>query len=750
MKKISLVIAILMTVSTCFYAQSIQNKEMDTFIDNLIKKMTLQEKLGQMNVSSGGIQGVASGTVSDEEAVRLGYIGATGGSNVKEIRKVQDIAVKESRLGIPLLIGIDVIHGFTTIFPTPLALSCSWDIDLIEKTARVAATEASANGVTWTYSPMVDIARDARWGRIAEGSGEDPWWGSKVAQAMVRGYQGTDLSKENTILSCFKHFALYGAAEAGRDYNTVDMSRQQMYNEYLPPYKAAVDAGCATGMTSFNLVDGIPASGNRWLLTDLLRGEWGFKGFVVSDYTAIMEMSLHGMGDLEAVCAQALHAGTDMDMMTRGYVTVIEKLVEKGIVPLAEVDLACRRILEAKYKLGLFEDPYRYLNEERAQKETFTDEHIQFSREVAGKSIVLLKNEKQLLPLKKSGTIAVVGPLADTKGDLFGTWCAKNTSKSATIYEAIKEAVGTKGNVIFAKGCNFTNNKMLAGASGLQANPEENTALIKEAIEKVQDADVIIAAMGERENWSGEACSLSDINLQESQRELLKALLATQKPVVLVLSNGRPLVLSWENENFSTIVEAWQGGTEAARALADVLFGEVNPSGKLTTTFPRNMGQIPIYYNAKPTGRPMNPKEHFTSKYLDIPNDPLFPFGYGLSYTTFSYGELKLDQSTVKGENVLTATIQITNTGSYAGEEVVQLYINDPAASISRPMKELKNLAKVSLKPSESKVVSFQITTDDLKFYNSDLQHVWEPGVFNIYVGSNSRDVQSAQVNWVK
>lgn len=722
----------------------------DAFIRELMQKMTLEEKIGQLNLSGGGVPGIVSGSEGAGETVRRGYLGATGGYNLEEVRKIQEIALKESRLGIPLLIGLDVIHGYHTIFPIPLALSCTWDTILIEKSARIAATEASANGVNWTYSPMVDIARDARWGRIAEGSGEDPWWGGRIAQAMVRGYQGDDLSKPNTILACLKHFALYGAAEAGRDYNTVDMSHVRMYNEYLPPYKAAVDAGCATAMSSFNLIDAVPATGNRWLLTDLLRSEWGFDGFVVSDYNSIGEMTNHGLGDTETVSALALRAGLDMDMMTNGYVTKLKKLLAEGRVTQEEIDRACRRVLEAKYKLGLFTDPYQYLDAARAAHEVYTKEHLEVARQTAARSIVLLKNQGELLPLKKEGTIAVTGPLADKKAELLGMWAGKKTDKSVTIYEAVQEAAGPAAQVIFAPGCLFTNDTLLAAASGLKADPAENSRLVREAVEIAKKADRIIAVMGEPDNWSGEACSRADISLPESQKELLRALLATGKPVVLVLANGRPLTLTWEDSRFDAIVEAWHGGSEAARGLIDVLFGAVNPSGKLTTSFPRSVGQIPVYYNAQPTGRPMNPDDHFTSKYLDLPNDPLYPFGYGLSYTTFAYGDLQVDKTALKGKETLTARIRITNTGKYAGEEVVQLYIGDPVATISRPIKELKNFRKISLAPGESREVVFSITPDDLKFYNSQLVYDWEPGLFHISVGGNSRDVKTVSVHWEK
>lgn len=733
------------------YGQLDADREMDRFIDELMGRMTLEDKIGQLNLSGGGVPGVLSGAKGADEAVRRGWLGATGFSDMEGLRRLQKIAVEESPAKIPLLIGVDVIHGYQTIFPIPLAMSCSWDSTMIEQSARIAAIEASANGITWTYSPMVDIARDARWGRIAEGSGEDPWWGAQIAKAMVRGYQGDDLTKENTILACLKHFALYGAVEAGRDYNTVDMSHVQMFNEYFPPYKAAVEAGCATAMSSFNLVDAVPATGNRWLLTDVLRGQWGFDGFVVSDYNSIGEMTNHGLGDTQTVSALALHAGLDMDMMTSGYITTLKQSLAEGKVSQADIDQACRRILEAKYKLGLFEDPYRYLDEKRRDQMNYKQEHLDAARLTAAKSMVLLKNDGGLLPLAKSGKIAVVGPLANKKAELFGTWCGIDTTKSVTVVEAMREALGPNGQVIYAQGCNFTNERMLAEASGLKVDPAENTRLVKEAVERVKDADKIVAVMGEPNNWSGEACSRADISLPESQKELLRALLATGKPVVLVLANGRPLTLEWEDSKFDAILEAWHGGTEAAHAIADVLFGKVNPSGKLTTTFPRTVGQIPVYYNAKKTGRPMNPADHFTSKYLDLPNDPLYPFGYGLSYTKFSYGKLSLDKNNAQGErDVIKASVEVKNVGSCEGEEVVQLYIGDPAASISRPMRELKGFQKISLKPGESKVVTFSITPEALKFYNSQLVYDWEPGLFNVYVGTNSRDTQEAQITWDK
>ena len=738
-----------------------QDTKMNTFISTLMKKMTTDEKIGQLNLTTAG--GFVTGTAVNQnvqQKIRSGQIGGVLNSfSVASMKAVQEIAVKESPNQIPILFGMDVIHGFRTIFPIPLAMSCSWDPTRIEQAARIAAREATANGICWTYSPMVDIARDPRWGRIAEGAGEDPWLGSQIAKALVRGYQGDDLTKNNTMMACVKHFALYGAAEAGRDYNTVDMSRVTMYNDYLPPYKAAVDAGAGSVMTSFNVVDGIPATGNRWLLTTLLRNQWGFKGFVVTDYTAINEMIMHGMGNLQEVSALALKAGTDMDMVGEGFLTTLKKSLSAGKVTIQDIDLACRRVLEAKYKLGLFDDPFRYLNEERTKNELMTPANIKAARELAARSMVLLKNDKQVLPLKKSGTIAVIGPLAESKGDMLGTWAMGGDMRTiSSVVEGIKNAGGSTVTVLSAKGCVFSDNSVLAGTTSplgisqtqTTSSGKTNEELLNDAVETANKADVVVAVLGEPAAWSGEASSRSDIGIPAVQQNLLKALITTAKPVVLVLINGRPLTLTWEDASASTILEAWAGGTEAGNAIADVLFGDYNPSGKLTTTFPRSVGQIPLYYNHKNTGRPMDPKNKFTSKYIDISNDPLYPFGFGLSYTTFEYGDIMLNKTEIKGNETLTATIKVTNTGKYAGEDVVQLYIQDPVASISRPVKELKNFSKIMLQPGESKEVSINVTTTDLKFYNSDLKFDWEPGEFIIYVGPNSRDGKSARVNWVK
>jgi beta-glucosidase len=734
-----------------------QDEKMNSFISDLMKKMTLEEKIGQLNLNNVG--GFVTGSKVNEQTPRKIQEGKIGGiinaPSLSVMKACQDIAVKESPHHIPILFGMDVINGYQTIFPNPLAMSCSWDMTMIGKSARIAAQEATANGISWTYSPMVDIARDPRWGRIAEGAGEDPWLGAQVARAMVKGYQGNDLSLNNTMMACVKHYALYGASEAGRDYNTVDMSKVTMYNDYLPPYKAAVDAGTGSVMTSFNLVDGIPSSGNHWLLTELLRNKWGFKGFVVTDYTAINEMINHGMGDLQKVSALALKAGTDMDMIGEGFLTTLKKSLDEGIITIEDIDIACRRILEAKYKLGLFDDPYRYLNEERAKTDVLTSENLKTAQEIATRSIVLLKNDNHILPLKKSGTIAVLGPLGDSGKDMKGSWSfAGDKTKVYSVVDGLKNIGGNLVTVLYSKGSELTDNPYLLKSSPDQKKSSDpvlsSEQLLKEALQTADKADVIVAVLGESSSWSGEASSMSDIGIQSVQQNLLKALQATGKPVVLVLINGRPMTLPWENAHVNAILEAWKGGTEAGNAIANVLFGDYNPSGKLTTTFPASVGQIPLYYNHKNTGRPMDSGNRFTSKYLDISNDPVYPFGYGLSYTTFEYSEIKLSKIQLKGDEALTASVTVTNRGKVAGEEVVQLYIHDPVASISRPVKELKNFRKVMLQPGEKKDINIDITTNDLKFYNSDLKYDWEPGDFIIYIGTNSRDVKSAKVNWVK
>ena len=738
-----------------------QDAKMKTFIDALMKKMTLDEKIGQLNLpGSGDIVTGQAGSSDIAKKIKEGKVGGLFNiKGVEKIRDVQKVAVEQSRLKIPLIFGMDVIHGYQTTFPIPLGLSCTWDMQAVERSARIAAIEASADGICWTFSPMVDIARDPRWGRISEGSGEDAYLGSQIAKAMVKGYQGNDLSINNTIMSCVKHFALYGAAEAGRDYNTTDMSRVRMYNEYFPPYKAAVDAGVGSVMTSFNEIDGIPASGNKWLMTDVLRKQWGFKGFVVTDYTAINEMIDHGMGDLQTVSALALKAGSDMDMVGEGFLTTVSKSLKEGKVTQQHIDLACRRILEAKYKLGLFDDPYRYTDIKRSQAEIFTDANRQVAREIATNSFVLLKNQNNILPLKRNGTIALIGPLADNKENMPGTWAvATDYTKPISLLAGLKEVAGNNVKILHARGSNLDQDSLFEDRAGmfgksLRRDSRPASVIMQEAVAIANQSDVIVAALGESAEMSGEASSRSSIEIPQAQKDLLQALLKTGKPVVLVLFTGRPLALKWESENVPAILNVWFAGTEAGTAISDVLFGDMNPSGKLTTTFPQNLGQVPIYYNHKNTGRPLPEGkwfQKFRSNYLDVSNDPLYPFGFGLSYTTFSYGDIKISNKSLKGNQTLTASVNVTNNGSRAGKEVVQLYIRDIVGSIARPVKELKGFQKIELKPGETKTVTFNITPNDLKFYNYDLKYDWEPGEFQIMIGTNSKDVKSATVNWVK
>lgn len=726
---------------------------MKVFVDNLMKKMTLDEKIGQLNLLTPG-GGVATGAVVSknvEQKIKEGKVGGLFGVVGQEkVRQAQELAIKESRLGIPLLIGSDVIHGHKTIFPIPLALSCSWDMDLIQQLARTAAREATADGLNWVFSPMVDIARDPRWGRVAEGSGEDAFLGSQIAAAMVKGYQNGDLSKEDAVMACVKHFALYGAAEAGRDYNTTDMSKLRMYQEYLPPYKAAIDAGSGSIMSSFNEIDGVPATGNKWLLTDLLRKEWGFKGFVVSDYTSVNEMIAHGMGDLQAVSALSLKAGLDMDMVGEGFLTTLKKSLQEGKITQQEIDMACRRILEAKYKLGLFQNPHRNTSTERTNAEVFTAATRQQAREAAVRSFVLLKNNAQTLPLKRSGSIALIGALADSKRNMLGTWSVSGDwQKSVTILEGLKAAVGNDVKINYAKGADISTDSMLvarANALGVEIEKDSRSPqqMINEAVAAANASDVIVAVVGEAADMSGEASSRSDIGIPESQMALLRELKKTGKPLVLVVLNGRPLTLNWETENADAILNIWFGGTETGNAVADVLLGKYNPAGKLTMTFPRNVGQIPIYYAHKNTGRPFNnePSAKFKTNYLDVANEPLYPFGYGLSYTTFSYSDISLSSTTLKKGEKLTVKLTVSNTGNFDGEEVVQLYIRDMVGSVTRPVKELKGFQKIFLKKGEQKEVTFTLTPEDLKFFNANLKWVNEPGAFRVMVGPNSRDTK--------
>lgn len=760
-KKYSLLILLALLLPLGLQAQK-PPQDMDRFLDNLLKRMTLEEKIGQLNLPVTGE--ITTGQAKSSDIATKIKRGEVGGlfnlKGVDKIRDVQRLAVENSRLGIPLLFGMDVIHGYETIFPIPLGLSCTWDIPAIEESARIAAVEASADGISWTFSPMVDISRDPRWGRVSEGSGEDPFLGALIARAMVRGYQGKDMSRNDEIMACIKHFALYGAAEAGRDYNTVDMSRQRMFNDYMLPYQAGVEAGAGSVMASFNEVEGVPATANKWLMTDVLRGAWGFNGFVVTDFTGISEMIEHGIGDLQTVSARAINAGVDMDMVSEGFIGTLKKSVEEGKVSVETVNTACRRILEAKYKLGLFDNPYKYCDPKRPARDIFTKEHRAAARKIAGESFVLLKNEglsptlAPVLPLSPTGTIAVIGPLANTRSNMPGTWSvAAVLDKSPSLVEGLTEWVGNQGKILYAKGSNLIGDAAYeerATMFGRSLNRDNRTdqQLLDEALKIASQADVIVAALGESSEMSGESSSRTNLNLPDVQHTLLEALLKTGKPVVLVLFTGRPLVLNWEQEHVPAILNVWFGGSEAGPAIGDVLFGAVNPGGKLTMTFPKSVGQIPLYYAHKNTGRPLKEGkwfEKFRSNYLDVDNDALYPFGYGLSYTTFRFSDITLNRSSIGMDNELVASVTVTNTGDRAGSEVVQLYIRDLVGSVTRPVKELKGFEKIYLQPNESRTVRFTIAPEMLKYYNADLKFVAEPGDFDVMIGPDSRNVKTAR-----
>lgn len=737
-----------------FRVRQAEKRKMDKIVDDLMSRMTLEEKLGQLNLPVAGdiVTGGPAAASNLAGKIKAGEVGGLFNmKGVDKMRELQRVAVEESRLGIPIIFGMDVIHGYETIFPIPLALSCSWDMDAIERSARVAAVEASADGIAWTFSPMVDVSREPRWGRVSEGNGEDPYLGSEIARAMVRGYQGKNMERPDEIMACVKHFALYGAPEAGRDYNTVDMSRLRMYNEYFAPYRAAVDEGVGSVMSSFNVVDGVPATANKWLLTDVLRDQWGFDGFVVTDYASIAEMAPHGMGDLKSNSARALKAGTDMDMVADGFRGTLAGSLKDGSVSQDDIDKAVRRVLEAKYKLGLFKDPYKYLDPTRAAKEIYTDEHRREARETAAKTFVLLKNEGNILPLQKKGKIALIGPLANTAANMPGTWSvAADLQRYSPLLDGMKRAVGDKAEILYAKGSNLTRDpKIEANATVFgreMRDPRSDEELLKEALEVAAQADVIVAAVGESSEFSGECASRSNLDLPDVQKELMEALLATGKPVVMLNFSGRPTVMTWESEHVPAILNVWFGGSEAADAISDVVFGDVNPSGKLTHTMPRNVGQIPIYYNHLNTGRPTTDDRWFAkyqSNYIDVLNSPLYPFGYGLSYTPFEYSDMTLSSTELPMDGTLTASVTVTNKGDREGDEVVQLYVRDLVGSISRPVKELKGFERISLKPGESRKVDFKITPEMLKFYNFDLEEVNEPGDYDVMIGPNSRDVKT-------
>ncbi len=700
--------------------------------------MTLEEKAGQLNLYVGEMfsTGPTRRTSESERfdsLVRNGNL--TGLFNIygaAYTRRLQRIAVEESRLGIPLLFGADVIHGFQTVFPIPLASAASWDMEAIENAERVSAIESTAVGINFNFAPMVDITRDARWGRVAEGAGEDPYLGSQVAKARVRGFQGSALDDARTLAACIKHFAAYGAPDGGKEYNTVDMSERKMREIYLPPYKAGIEAGAATLMTSFNDINGIPATGNKKLLRQILRGEWGFDGMIVSDWNSIGELVDHGYAlNSEQATIQSVEAGVDMDMMSDYYRALIPKLVEEGRLDVKLVDQAVQRVLELKWDLGLFDDPYKYSQEEREKNELRTAEHLEAARDAGRKSIVLLKNENDLLPLPKSGKrIAVIGPLADSRADMNGTWSFFGDEQHAvTFLDGIREVAGTD-NVIYAQGTEMYS---------------DSRAGYNEAINAARRSDVVVMVLGESAIMNGEAASRTDIRIPENQQNLLEEISKTGKPIVVMVMTGRPLDISWMDENIPSILCVWTLGSESGHAAADVLFGDYNPSGKLPITFPRNVGQVPIYYNHTHTGRPYlgdysePPTERvYLSRYRDVENSPLYPFGYGLSYTEFEYSGLSVSEDTVRAGSKITVRVNLTNKGDRDGTEIAQLYIRDLTASIVRPVKELKGFQKVSLAPGESKEITFEISPQMLAFFHSNLEKKPEKGEFRVFIGGNS------------
>lgn len=773
---------LLLLAATTLQAQK-SPQDMNRFIDALMRRMTTEEKIGQLNLpAAGDITTGQAKSANIAEKIQAGQVGGLFNlKGVEKIRDVQRLAVEQSRLGIPLLFGMDVIHGYETMFPIPLGLSCTWDLAAIEQSARIAAIEASADGISWTFSPMVDISKDPRWGRVSEGSGEDPFLGALIARAMVSGYQGKAMTRSDEIMACVKHFALYGAGEAGRDYNTVDMSRQRMMNDYMLPYQAAVEAGVGSVMAAFNEVDGVPATGNRWLMTDLLRHQWAFNGFVVTDYTGINEMIDHGVGTQAEVAAQSLNAGVDMDMVSDAFISQLPALVQSGKVSMTTLNTACRLILEAKYKLGLFDNPYKYCDLARPSRDIFTAEHRRIARGIAAESFVLLKNDAGTLPLSAKGTIAVIGPLADTRSNMPGTWSvAAVLDRTPSLIEGLRQLVGQMDamplnqpgepwyiptienganiTLLYAKGSNLVSDasyeeRATMFGRSLHRDARTDAELLQEALATAAKSDVIVAALGESSEMSGESSSRTDLSLPDVQQTLLRALVATGKPVVLVLFTGRPLVLNWEQANVPAILNVWFGGSEAAYAIGDVLFGRVNPSGKLTMTFPQNVGQIPLYYAHKNTGRPLIGNagfEKFRSNYLDVSNEPLYPFGFGLSYTKFTYSNLTLSSPSMGMNGSITASITVSNTGAWPGSEVVQLYLRDLVGSTTRPVKELKGFEKIYLQPGQSRVVNFTLNPEMLKFYNYDLKFVVEPGEFEVMIGTNSRDVQSTKFTVVQ
>ncbi len=740
---LSLSLAILFVVAAPSFSQPAQTKSarpldasVNSKIEALLARMTLEEKLGQLNQPSGS--GRNELKEEHKALARKGLVGSfLNVVGTERTRQAQEMAVKESRLGIPLLFGLDVIHGFRTTFPIPLAAASTWDAGAVERAARIAAIEATAAGINWTFAPMVDIARDPRWGRIAEGAGEDPYLGAIMAAAQVRGFQGRDLSANEALLACAKHFAAYGGAEAGRDYNTVDTSERTLREIYLPPFKAAVQAGVGSLMSSFNEISGVPSTASRWLMTNILRHEWNSDGLVVSDWTAIAELQPHGVAASRAEAGMlALQAGVDMDMVSGIYLNDLAALVREKKLSEETVNQAVRRVLLAKFKLGLFDNPYRHADPAREQAVFLQKQHVDFAREFAQKAIVLLKNENNLLPLNKNiKTLAVLGPLADDKASPLGPWhCEGRPENVVTVLQGIKNKFSPQTKILYAKGCAIDSN---------------STAGFEEAKRLAQQAEMVILVVGENENMSGEAASRSNLDLPGVQEQFVRAIHETGKPIVMVLLNGRPLVLSWAAEHIPAIVETWFLGIQHGNAVADVLFGDANPSGKLPVTFPRSLGQVPIYYNYKNTGRPVT-EYKFTSKYLDVPNTPLYPFGYGLSYTTFSYNNLRLSAAKIKMSDSLRVSVEVKNTGKVKGDEVVQLYIQDEVASVTRPVKELKAFRRITLNASETKTVEFVLQPEQLAFYNLAMKRVVEPGAFKVFVGTNSAEVLEARFEVVE
>lgn len=705
-------------------------------VDSVLSLMTLEEKVGQLSLYTSDWD-VTGPTMREgyKDDIRKGKVGAIFNAfTARYTRELQRMASEETRLKIPLLFGYDVVHGHRTIFPVPLGQAASWDLAAIENAERIAAAEASAEGIHWTFAPMVDIARDPRWGRIVEGAGEDTYLGSRIAEARVRGFQGQGYGEPNTVMACVKHFAAYGAPQAGREYHSVDMSDRSFRETYLPPYAAAVKAGSATVMSSFNDLDGVPATASGYLLTEILRKELKFDGFTVSDYTSVMELLPHGFAaDTADAAALALNAGLDMDMQAGFYESSLPRLVKEGRVKEETINEAVRRILRKKFELGLFKDPYRYCNEERERNTVMKPEFLTAARDLSRKSIVLLKNEgmKKVLPISKDDKkLAVIGPLADARRDMIGSWSAAGDwKKSVTLLEGIRAAVSPGTRVTYSKGCNIN---------------DDSTRYLAEAIRIAREADVVVLAVGESASMSGEASSRAYLDLPGIQQRLVEEIHKTGKPMVVVLMSGRPLTITWINDHVPAILETWFLGTQAGNAIADVLFGDYNPSGKLPVTFPRTVGQVPIFYNMKNTGRPFDANNKYTSKYLDESNDPLYPFGFGLSYTTFTYGEVTLNKTSLTGKDTLEVAVTVTNAGSSEGRETIQLYVQDEVGSVTRPVKELKGFRQVNLQPGESREVRFKLTSDDLSYYRKDMTFGTEPGKYRVFLGGNSRDVVQA------